>query len=215
VSNTLELLEKEIPKLKTKIKSVQLCFTTDPFMYGYGEVEAMSLAAIRKLNEASIACSVLTKGILPKELSAQPRINTYGITLISLNEDYRRRVEPGAAPYQERINALRELHDNDCSTWVSIEPYPTPNIIEQSIADILNAISFTDRIVFGRTNYNKAVSAYPGCKDFYSKEAGRVIRFCKEHGIDYYIKNGTITKTAETGEGAADKTALTPCAVAV
>ena len=32
VSNTLELLDKEIPRLKKKIKSVQLCFTTDPFM---------------------------------------------------------------------------------------------------------------------------------------------------------------------------------------
>ena len=32
VSNTLELLDKEIPRLKSKIQSVQLCFTTDPFM---------------------------------------------------------------------------------------------------------------------------------------------------------------------------------------
>ena len=29
-SNTLALLDKEIPKLKNKIKMVQLCFTTDP-----------------------------------------------------------------------------------------------------------------------------------------------------------------------------------------
>ncbi len=33
--NALEILEKEIPKLKARIKSVQLCFTTDPFMLGY------------------------------------------------------------------------------------------------------------------------------------------------------------------------------------
>ena len=50
VSNTLELLDKEIPKLKDNIKSVQLCFTTDPFMYGYDEIRNMSIAAIRKLN---------------------------------------------------------------------------------------------------------------------------------------------------------------------
>ena len=29
VDNAIELLEKELPKLKDKIKSVQLCFTTD------------------------------------------------------------------------------------------------------------------------------------------------------------------------------------------
>lgn len=54
VSNTLELLDKEIPRLKKKIKSVQLCFATDPFMYGFGEVVDLSMAAIKKLNDADI-----------------------------------------------------------------------------------------------------------------------------------------------------------------
>ena len=57
VSNTLELLDREIPRLKSKIESVQLCFTTDPFMYGYDEVCKMSLAAIKKLNAAGIRCT--------------------------------------------------------------------------------------------------------------------------------------------------------------
>ena len=52
VSNTLELLDREIPQLRNKIESVQLCFTTDPFMYGYPEIEEMSIAAINRLNEA-------------------------------------------------------------------------------------------------------------------------------------------------------------------
>ena len=54
VSNTLEILDKEIPRLKDKIKSVQLCFTTDPFMVGYPEIEKMSLDVIKKLNDAGI-----------------------------------------------------------------------------------------------------------------------------------------------------------------
>lgn len=69
VSNTLEILDREIPKLKEKIKSVQLCFTTDPFMYGYDEIKKMSLAAMRKLNDSGIPCTVLTKGLLPIELA--------------------------------------------------------------------------------------------------------------------------------------------------
>ena len=129
VSNTLELLDKEIPKLRNKIKSVQLCFSTDPFMYGYDEISKLSIASIRKLNESGIKCTVLTKGILPGELSELSMDNEYGITLISLNEDYRERMEPYAAPYVERIAALRTLHDRGCRTWVSIEPYPTPNLI--------------------------------------------------------------------------------------
>lgn len=131
VSNTLELLDREIPRLKSKIESVQLCFTTDPFMYGYDEVCKMSLAAIKKLNAAGIRCTVLTKGLLPIELTDLSQKNEYGITLISIDEDFRKQVEPNASSYSERIASLKALHDKGCHTWVSIEPYPTPNLIHQ------------------------------------------------------------------------------------
>ena len=137
-SNTLEILDMEIPKLKNKIKSVQLCFTTDPFMYGYKEIEEISMAAIQKLNSAGIKCTVLTKGLLPITLSNYSKRNVYGITLVSLDEGYREKVEPGAAPYTKRIEALEALHMRRCKTWVSIEPYPTPNLIEQDLLEILN-----------------------------------------------------------------------------
>ena len=43
VDNALEILNKEIPRFKEKINSVHLCFTSDPFMYGYDEVSDMSI----------------------------------------------------------------------------------------------------------------------------------------------------------------------------
>lgn len=194
VTNTLELLDKEIPRLKSKIQSVQLCFTTDPFMYGYEEIQKMSLAAIQKLNAAGIKCTALTKGLLPIELASCSKENEYGITFVSLNEDYRKRMEPGAAPYAERLAALQALHDTGCKTWVSIEPYPTPNLIQQDISDILHAVAFADRIIFGRTNYSKEISAYKNHREFYNQEAQKVIAFCTAHGIAYHIKTGTITQ---------------------
>ena len=194
VCNTLELLDKEIPRLKDKIKSVQLCFTTDPFMVGYSEIEEMSLASIRKLNDAGIKCVVLTKGILPIQLADYSRENEYGITLISLNERYREEVEPGAAPYEDRLRALRALHDAGCQTWISMEPYPTPNLIQQELSNILEAVKFVDRIIFGRANYNKRVSEYKENKVFYNICANRVINFCEENQIQYHIKDGTLTK---------------------
>lgn len=193
VSNTLELLDKEIPRQKSKIKSVQLCFSTDPFMYGYDEIKKMSLAALKKLNDADIACTVLTKGLLPPELATYSAENEYGITLISLDESYRERVEPGAAPYADRLAALKALHDKGSKTWVSIEPYPTPNLIEQDLGTILRAVAFTDRIIFGRTNYSKEISAYEMHRTFYNEQAAIVIAFCEEHDIQYHIKDGTIT----------------------
>lgn len=196
VSNTLELLDVEIPRLKEKIKSVQLCFTTDPFMYMYEDVCEMSLSAIARLNKGSIPCIALSKGVLPPELAGFSPDNVYGITLVSLDERYRQTFEPGAAPYKLRIGALKALHDAGCRTWVSMEPYPTPNIIEQNLFGILETISFADRIIFGRTNYNRAISSYPDVKDWYHEQACAVLEFCKMRGIDCYIKKGTMKKSA-------------------
>lgn len=193
VTNTLELLDKEIPKLKHNIQSVQLCFTTDPFMYGYPEIEKMSIAAIQKLNDAGIKCCVLTKGILPIELAGFSRENEYGITLVSLSESFRKKMEPGAAPLSQRLAALKSLHKKGCYTWVSVEPYPTPNIFKQDLLPLLSSISFVDKIIFGRMNYNREVTKYPEYKNFFNEKAAEVIKFCKKHRIAYHIKNGTIS----------------------
>ncbi len=193
VSNTLALLDQEIPRLKSKITSVHLCFSTDPFMYGYQEIIDMALASIKKLNAAGIKCTALTKGILPIELAELSRENEYGITLVSMDEEYRAKMEPSAAPYAERLAALRALHDAGCKTWVSMEPYPTPNLIEQNLHDLLEAVSFVDKIIFGRTNYSTEVSSYKDHKAYYNELAAEVISFCEERGIQYHIKEKTIT----------------------
>ena len=192
--NALEILDKEIPKLKDKIESVHLCFSTDPFMYGYDEISKMSLEIIKKLNASGIQCTALTKGILPIELATLSYENEYGITLVSLDEGFRKEMEPNTAPYKERIAALRALHDVGCKTWVSIEPYPTPNFIEQDLNEILEAISFCDKIIFGRLNYNKKVSEYKDHKAYFNELAKRVIDYSKANGKQYHIKEGTITE---------------------
>ncbi len=149
VENALELLRKEIPKYQDKIKSVHFCFTTDPFMYGYKEIEDLTLQLIEMLNQAGIKCTVVTKGCLPVRLADLGKENEVGITLISLNEMFRQKYEPFSAPYKERIDCLRTLHDRGLKTWVSIEPYPTPNILDQNFSEILETVSFVDKIIFG------------------------------------------------------------------
>jgi len=65
-----------------------------------------------------------------------------------------------------------------CKTWVSTEPYPTPNIIQQDYAPILEAVSFADKIIFGRLNYNAEVSQYKNHKAFFNELAQQTIDFC-------------------------------------
>jgi DNA repair photolyase len=192
VKNALELLDKEIPKYKNKAQSIHLCFSTDPFMYGYSEIAKMSIEIIQKLNAEDIKCTVLTKGILPKALAKFSNENEYGITLVSLDNDFHRNMEPFSAPYAKRIAALEYLHNEGCKTWVSIEPYPTPNFIEQDFAAILKAISFVDKIVFGKLNYNSKISEYKEAKTFFNELSQQVIKFCNQKNKQYHIKNGTM-----------------------
>lgn len=194
VENALEILDAEIPKLKDKIKSVHLCFTSDPFMYGYDEVAEMSIAIIKKLNDAGIKCTVLTKGVLPASLAELSPENEYGITLVSIEERFRQEMEPNSAPFLERVQALKVLHDAGCKTWVSMEPYPTPNFIDQDLLAILETVAFCDKIIFGRLNYNKKVSEYKGYKKFFNDCAQMVISYCEARNKAYHIKEGTIAE---------------------
>lgn len=195
VENALELLEKEIPRYKKDIRSVYMCFSTDPFMYKQREINDLSLKVIERLNQDKIKVVSVSKGIYPKKLAKKEIYganNEYGSTIITLSEDFRRKHEPFAAPIKERIKALKFLHNAGLKTWVSMEPYPTPNLIKQDLLEILNEIAFVDKIVFGKWNYNGITSYFNDNKNFYNDSAYEVIKFCGNNSINCHIKRGTI-----------------------
>ena len=192
IANSLQLLDKEIPKYRSQIKFVHLSFMTDPFMYRQPDVVRLTVDILKKLHSNHIKCTVLTKGIYPSQIG-NLKGNEYGITLVSLNEEFRKRFEPHSAPYGKRLSSLKRLHDLGHKTWVSMEPYPTPNIIKQDLMEVLNAVSFVDKIIFGRLNYSVKSSEFLHMKEFYNSSASFVIKFCKQNKIDYHIKQGTQT----------------------
>lgn len=200
VANALDLLEKEIPKYKDKIDFVHLSFTTDPFMYDsvskkvFPAICESTLKIIEKLNAENIKVTVLTKGIYPEELTDKKKYcekNEYGITLVSLKEKFKKDFEPYAAPFEERIKSLEFLHNKGLKTWVSMEPYPTPNLVKQDIYSILERIAFADKIVFGKMNYNKESTKFEDNEGFYKECSEKVIDFCLRNKKQYHIKKGT------------------------
>lgn len=194
VTNALELLDAEIPKLKHRIKVVHLCFATDPFMYEQKEVIDLTLKIIERLNKDNIRCTVLTKGIYPKHLADIEKYgqnNEYAITLVSLDKKFKEGFEPGSASYIKRINSLQYLHDKGLKTWVSMEPYPTPNLVKQELSKILEKIYFVDKIIFGKLNYNVKIAQFQNNKTFYDECANEVIDFCNKNNIEHHIKYGT------------------------
>ena len=205
VANTLELLDKEIPRYKNKIKFVHLCFSTDPFMYHFPEVSDLTLKIIERLNKDNIRCTVLTKGIYPAALADTEKYgqsNEYGITIVSLDEQFKTQFEPYSAPYKDRIKSLKYLHKQRLKTWISMEPYPTPNLVKQNLSKILKEVSFVDKIIFGKLNYNVSASqsARKESKNFYEQCADEVISFCKINSIEYHIKYGTQEKNNKKTE---------------
>ncbi len=218
VANALELLDKEIPKYKSQIDFVHLCFMTDPFMYDLErkqlipEVVEMTLKIIERLNKEGIKVTTLTKGIYPEEISDKKKFlqsNEYGITLVSLNHSFKEKFEPYSAPYEERINSLRIFAQAGLNTWVSMEPYPPPEFDKTSgnIDDILEQISFVKKIIFGKLNYNRianytnsSVSVWKNNEEFYREMAETVKTFCLKNNIKYHIKTGTpMSKNATKG----------------
>jgi DNA repair photolyase len=196
VENALELLQEEIPKLKSKIRSVHLCFMSDPFMHSHNEVAEMSLKIIKLLNINGIKVTTLTKGIYPRnlfEFAINP-VNEYGITLVSLNPNFQRKFEPFSAKWFQRVRSLERLSGKGAKTWVSMEPYPTPNIIKQNLGQILDRVAFTNRIVFGRLNYNSNSTKYADHVKFYNDLCFQVLEFCQKNGIACHIKKGTYTR---------------------
>ncbi len=187
VGNALALLDRELGGGRRRPRRVHLCLTTDPFMSGHPEVEALSLAIVERLNRSGVAASLLTKGRLPAELASRrrfPRENSHGISLVSLYEGFRRRFEPGAAPYAERIDALRQLHRAGRRTLVHIEPYPPPALLQQDLGALLEAVSFVDHVYFGGWNYSPLVRRDGATEAFYREQANVVKRFCARHRID-------------------------------
>jgi DNA repair photolyase len=185
VANALELAKQQLPKLVGKADYIHISFATDAFMYKQPEVIALTLQLMKLINAYGIPVHTLTKGVIPAKALELSKQNVFEITLVSISEQFRARFEPGAAPYRERIAALRLAHEKGLKTWVNMEPYPTPNIFQQDLVEILEQIAFVDNIRLSQWNYNTKVEAYPAWREFYYNTGVIARKWCEEHNIYY------------------------------
>lgn len=205
VENAMELLEKDLKRIGAEnIRDVHMCFTTDPFMYDPStrgnnrEIQNLTMAILKRLAQENIQVTTLTKGLCPPGLKDITDKNRYGITLVSLSEEFQEKYEPYAAPVDRRIEMLRWQQERGLKTWVSMEPFPTPNIdpVELgSMKRLMDSISFVDKVVFGRWNYSKLPREYGLLNErplptdkFYRDMAARTKQYCEEKNIEFYDK---------------------------
>lgn len=209
VAGAADLVRKELKRKRNPVDRVHLSFTTDPFMWDAStqspqrEIAAVSLEIIQAINEAGIPVTVLTKGVYPDfDVRQLHPNNQYGITAVSLGEAYRQEWEPNTPPVTARMASLRTLSHAGARTWVSVEPYPTPNIDETAgdILPLLEELTFIDKFIFGRLNYTPQVTEYLKSVDatFYERIAADVVEWCASNDKPLHIKRRTPLHDPET-----------------
>jgi DNA repair photolyase len=184
--DVLEKFRKDVLELEKKgeTRPILLSFTTDPYQPLDVEKQ-LTRKAITLLHNHGLKVEILTKGGKRSErdfdlLSKKPELSRYGVTLVFTNEKMRKEVEPGAAPTNERIEALKKAYGKGIYTFVSLEPVWDP-VQTLEIIDLTH--DFVDLYKVGKLNYNKQHKTVDW-KQF--KE--EVVKKLDKYGNRYYLK---------------------------
>jgi len=192
VSRPFALVQEQFKIADFQPEGVFLSFMTDPFCRGNWEDSCM---LINYLIDNNVKIATLSKtGVYSENM---PKVKS-GMTIVSTDEKFRKFYEPNAIPLQDRIDILRSVHDAGGETWVSIEPYPTPNIWKQDLLWLLKDLiwsktDFIDFIIFGKWNYDARANDKP----FYKKIVKQFTEFCNSAGIRYHVKTDTLKYIGE------------------
>ena len=141
--DALEFFDKEVIKNKSELQKtgILFSFTTDPML---PETRGLTLSAMYDALTHDVPVQILTKRadwlseivtmvIESSIVEERKNMVAFGFTLTGFDEK-----EPGASSNQERIEAMRKLHDMGFKTFASIEPVITPAMSLIMIEDTLD-----------------------------------------------------------------------------
>lgn len=190
--HVINKLKYDLREFGEDVDWVYLSFSTDPYQNNNDQMfEDITLDILEVLKDEGKNIITLTKGVINEFHSYDLYPDWYGITLVSLAEEFRLKYEIDTKPFEERIKALENAHNNGIKTWASVEPYPTPALFKQQLRPVLEKIDFVDKLVFGKWNYDYRASGKFANK-FYIQRRNEFIEFCEEKGIQYKVKDDTM-----------------------
>lgn len=171
----VEATKKQIEREGIVGKLIHLCFTCDPYPTGYDTSTTREI--IKALKESGNHVQILTKGDGSRDFDLLDENDWYGVT-ISSNLLVSRTKEPGASNPVWRILCLEDAKKKGINTWVSFEPVLESEAVFYFLKKYAKCI---DKVKIGKLNY------YPSDIDW-KKFGEQAEEFCKELGVDYYIK---------------------------
>jgi hypothetical protein len=161
-------------------EQVMLSFTTDPYHPGD---TTLTRATLLELREHGLGFCTLTKGgsraLRDLDLFRNDR-DAFASTLTSLDDDFSRKWERGAALPADRLQALRHFHEAGVFTWVSLEPTLD---VESSLQIVRETHGFVDLYKIGRVNY-LPMTKTTDWRDY----TLRIVDLCQRIGVAHYIK---------------------------
>lgn len=161
-------------------EQVMLSFTTDV----YNQYDrSLTAPTISILKEHGLGFCVLTKGGLRafEDFDMyRPDRDAFACTLTSLDDEFSKKWERGAALPKERIEALKTFREHGIFTWVSLEPTLD---VEASIEIVKRTYRMVDLYKIGRANY-LPMTKKTDWKDY----TLRMIELCGALGVRHYIK---------------------------
>lgn len=158
-------------------------FTTDPLL---PETRALTFGAVASANYLGIPVKLLTKraDFIESTLSEfDKKLLAFGFTLTGCDEK-----EPGASSNQDRINAMKELHNMGFKVWASIEPIIS---VQKSLEMIKNTLGFCDLYKVGLMGGVK--DTYYDPRDLY--DLRNYLSALSLGGIKIYPKDSLLEKT--------------------
>lgn len=193
-TNVIERLKKDIRKLKESnatINDIFLGSITDSYQPMEGALKlTRHIAEVLIQNE--LPFTILTKNDLilrDVDLFKDYRWCRIGVTITSLDEGFRRELEPYSASYERRIATLKQLKDNKISTYLSCEPiFPVKEVDPVQI--IMELKEIVDLFEFGMWSKYRT----QGINEYYYKDYTdayyvstfrRIIDCCEQYNINY------------------------------
>lgn len=161
-------------------EQVMLSFTTDPYHPGDN---SLTRETLRVLIDHGLGMCTLTKGAgrALRDLDLfRPTRDAFASTLTSLDADFSRQWERGAALPADRIETLRRFHEAGIFTWVSLEPVLDT---EATLQIIRETHRFVDLFKVGRVNYVGLTKTTD-----WERFTGDVLDVLRETGARHYIK---------------------------
>jgi len=177
---------------------------TDPYQ-PIEKKEEITRRCLQRLVEHQPRLEIITKSpLVLRDLDLLKQFNylKVGMSIGILNEQYAKELEPHAPLPQQRVDALKRLHEAGISTYLFMSPiFPEFSEIDPLLD---KTKGFVDEVFFEnlniRANNRKAVLDFvaknkPELVDFYSglskngrywdEVEGRIVKKCKEDGIKY------------------------------